>query len=423
MAHIVVLGAGLGGLPAAYELRKALGKPHRVTVVNRGEAFHFVPSNPWVAVNWRRRKDIEFPVREHLARKGIEFVPIGAKRLHPAENRVELDDGQSLAYDYLVVATGPKLAFEEVEGLGPQGHTQSICHVDHAVPAGAAWEKFVADPGPIVVGAVQGASCYGPAYEFAFILDADLRKRRLRDRVPITFVTAEPYIGHLGLGGVGDTKGLLESAMREHNIKWITNARTERIEPGRVHVAELDENGAEKRKHELPFKYSMMLPAFKGVDAVFGIDGLTNPRGFIVVDQFQRNPKHQNVYAVGVCVAIPPVEPTPVPTGAPKTGYMIESMVTAAVHNIRDAVAGKQPSHRATWNAVCLADFGDTGVAFVALPQMPPRNLNWSSQGKWVHLAKVAFEKYFIRKMKRGTSEPVYERLVMTALGIAKLKS
>jgi sulfide:quinone oxidoreductase len=166
----------------------------------------------------------------------------------------------------------------------------------------------------------------------------------------------------------------------------------------------------------------MMLPAFKGVDAVFGIDGLTNPRGFVLVDAFQRNPKFANVYAVGVCVAIPPVEPTPVPTGAPKTGYMIESMVTAAVHNIRDAIAGRAPSHRATWNAVCLADFGDTGVAFVALPQMPPRNLNWSSEGRWVHLAKVAFEKYFIRKMKRGTSEPVFEKLVMTALGIGKLK-
>jgi sulfide:quinone oxidoreductase len=423
MAHVVVLGAGLGGLPAAYELSKALGNSHRVTVVNRGESFHFVPSNPWVAVNWRRREDIEFPVREHLARKGIDFVPVGAKRLHPEANRIELDDGQSLAYDYLVIATGPKLAFEEVEGLGPQGHTQSVCHVDHAVPAGAAWEKFVADPGPIVVGAVQGASCYGPAYEFAFILDADLRKRKLRDRVPITFVTAEPYIGHLGLGGVGDTKGLLESAMREHHIKWITNARTERIEVGKMQVTELDEGGAEKRKHELPFKYAMMLPAFKGVDAVFGIEGLTNPRGFVLVDAFQRNPKFANVYAVGVCVAIPPVEPTPVPTGAPKTGYMIESMVTAAVHNIRDAIAGKAPSHRATWNAVCLADFGDTGVAFVALPQMPPRNLNWSSEGRWVHLAKVAFEKYFIRKMKRGTSEPVFEKLVMTALGIGKLKT
>jgi sulfide:quinone oxidoreductase len=58
-----------------------------------------------------------------------------------------------------------------------------------------------------VVGAVQGASCFGPAYEFAMIMDTDLRRRKIRDKVPMTFVTAEPYIGHLGLGGVGDSKG------------------------------------------------------------------------------------------------------------------------------------------------------------------------------------------------------------------------
>jgi sulfide:quinone oxidoreductase len=166
----------------------------------------------------------------------------------------------------------------------------------------------------------------------------------------------------------------------------------------------------------------MMLPAFKGIDAVFGIEGLTNPRGFILIDQYQRNPKYPNVYAVGVAVAIPPVEATPVPTGAPKTGYMIESMVTATAHNIRAAIDGQAPTEKATWNAVCLADMGDTGIAFVALPQIPPRNVNWFSEGKWVHLAKVAFEKYFIRKMKRGTSEPFYEKYVMKALGIVKLK-
>jgi len=422
MAHVIVLGAGLGGMPAAYELRAALGKDHKVTVVNRGENFHFVPSNPWVAVDWRKRSDIEFGAGQYLARKGIDFIPVGAKRLHPGENRLDLEDGRSLAYDYLVIATGPKLAFEEVPGLGPDGHTQSICHVDHAVLAGAAWQRFVANPGPIVVGAVQGASCYGPAYEFAFIMDTELRKRGIRDKVPITYVTAEPYVGHLGLGGVGDTKGLLEAAMRERHIKWIVNARTERIEDGRLHATELDEAGAARKQHELPFKYAMMLPAFKGVDAVAGIAGLTNPRGFILVDEFQRNAAFPNVYAVGVCVAIPPVEATPVPTGAPKTGYMIESMVTASVHNIRDAIAGKAPSHRATWNAVCLADFGDTGVAFVALPQIPPRNVNWSSKGKWVRLAKIGFEKYFIRKMKRGSSEPLFEKLVMDTLGIRKLK-
>jgi len=101
---------------------------------------------------------------------------------------------------------------------------------------------------------------------------------------------------------------------------------------------------------------------------------------------------------------------------------MIESMVTAAAHNIREVLDGGQPTHRATWNAVCLADFGDTGVAFVALPQIPPRNVNWFAEGKWVHLAKVAFEKYFLRKMKKGTTEPLYEKIVLSAMGIKKLR-
>lgn len=423
MAHVVIIGAGIGGMPMAYEM-KALARPgDRVTVVSNAPTFHFVPSNPWVAVNWRKRRDIEFPAAEYLARKGIEFTGAGAKRVHPERNQVELGDGTLLDYDFLVIATGPKLAFDEVEGLGPAGHTHSICHVDHAESAAAAWNEFLDQPGPVVVGAVQGASCYGPAYEFAFIMDTDLRRRKLRDRVPMTFVTAEPYIGHLGLGGVGDSKSLLESALRERNIKWICNARTTKVEGGRMHVTEFDELGSQKRTHELPFAYSMMLPAFKGVDAVFGIEGLTNPRGFILIDEHQRNPRYPNVYAVGVCVAIPPVEPTPVPTGAPKTGYMIESMVTATAHNIRAELEGRAPDQKATWNALCLADFGDTGVAFVALPQIPPRNVNWFAEGKWVHLAKIAFEKYFIRKMKKGTSEPLYERLVLHALGIRKLKT
>jgi sulfide:quinone oxidoreductase len=239
----------------------------------------------------------------------------------------------------------------------------------------------------------------------------------------MTFVTPEPYIGHLGLGGVGDSKGLLESIFRDRHIKWICNAKTTRVEAGRMFVTEHDEDGKPKKEHELPFKYSMMLPAFKGVDAVFGIEGLTNPRGFITIDQFQRNPKFRNIYSVGVCVAIPPVEATPLPVGAPKTGYMIESMVTATAHNIRAALDGQEPTKTATWNAVCLADFGDSGAAFVALPQIPPRNVNWFSEGKWVHLAKIGFEKYFLRKMRNGTSEPVFEKMVLKAMGIAKLKN
>jgi sulfide:quinone oxidoreductase len=422
MTPVVVLGAGTGGMPAAYELRETLGKDHRITVINALDHFQFVPSNPWLAVGWRKRDDITFPLAPSLNNKGIDFIAATVSRIDAAGNRLELADGKSVEYDFLVITTGPKLSFEEVTGSGPEGHTVSVCTVDHAEKAYASYQKLLDDPGHVVVGAMPFASCFGPAYEFAFIIDADLRKRKLRKKVPMTFVTSEPYIGHLGLGGVGDSKGMLESELRDHDIKWITNAKVTSVEAGKMFVEQYNDQGQKIRDHEIEFKMSMMLPAFKGVDCVAGVEGLCNPRGFVIVDEFQRSPKYNNIYSAGVCIAIPPVEATPVPTGAPKTGYMIESMVTAIVHNIHDVLQNKPLTHKATWNAICLADMGDTGAAFVALPQIPPRNVAWMKKGKWVHLAKIAFEKYFIRKMKKGTSEPVYEKYILKALGIERLE-
>ena len=422
MTHIIVLGAGTGGMPAAYELREALGIDHRVTVINASADFQFVPSNPWVGVGWRKREDTTFPIAPCLERKGIEFRAGRVSRIDAEGSRLEMADGETLDYDFLLIATGPKLAFEEVPGSGPAEYTVSVCTIDHAEQAYEGYRKLLDDPGHVIVGAMPLASCFGPAYEYAFILDADLRKRRLRSKVPMTFVTSEPYIGHLGLGGVGDSRGMLESEMRQHDIKWITNARVTRVEDGRMFVEQFGDDGTKLRDYELEFNYSMMLPAFRGVDCVAQVGGLCNPRGFVIVDEFQRSPKYHNIYAAGVCIAIPPVEPTPVPTGAPKTGYMIESMVTAIVHNIRAVIDGRDITSRATWNAICLADMGDTGAAFVALPQIPPRNVAWMKKGKWVHLAKIAFEKYFLRKMKKGTSEPVYEKYILKALGIERLE-
>ena len=423
-AKIVIIGAGLGGAIAAFEIKQAVGAKAEVTVVASGETFQFVPSNPWVAVRWREPEAVSVKLPPVMAKRGIGFTSVGAKRVVASENRVELNDDQSLAYDYLVIATGPDLAFDEVQGLGPNGgYTQSICQLDHAVQTAKAFDAFVRSPGPVVIGAVQGASCFGPAYEFAMILNAELRKRKIRDRVPMTYVTPEPYIGHLGLDGVGDTKGLLESELRDRDIKWITNARVASVEPGVMHVEEIGADGAVAAKHDLPFAFSMMLPAFRGVEAVRSVEGLANPRGFVIVDRTQRNPTFPNVYALGVCVAIAPTGKTPVPVGVPKTGFMIESMVAAIAANLKDELDGRKPRREATWNAICLADFGDTGVAFVAQPQIPPRNVNWAGEGRWVHLAKVAFEGYFLGKVRRGESEPFYEKLALDLVGARKLRA
>ncbi len=425
MVHVVIMGAGIGGMPAAYEMKdalKKLGGDHKVTVVSNVDYFHFTPSNPWVAIGWRKREDITFKCEPYLKKKGIDFIASGVEKVIPEENRLELANGKTIQYDYLMIAAGPRLAFELVEGMGPEHYTQSICHVDHAEAALKNFEEFCRNPGPIVTGAVQGVSCYGPGYEYALILDSELRKRGIRDKVPMTYITPEPYIGHLGLGGVENSKHLLESEFRKHDIKFITNCRTTKVSDGIVHYEEVDRFGEIITSGELPFKFSMLMPAFRGVNALLGVDKLTNPMGFVIINEYQQNPTYTNVFGTGVIVAIPPVEKTPLPVGTPKTGFMIESMTTAAVHNIIHDLNGEKIEKVGSWAAVCLADMGDTGIAFVADPQIPPRNIAWAKSGRWVHLAKIGFEKYFIRKLKKGISEPFYEKAIMKRLGLTRLK-
>ncbi|WP_034768275.1 MULTISPECIES: NAD(P)/FAD-dependent oxidoreductase [unclassified Hyphomonas] len=422
MAKIVVLGAGLGGVIAAYEIRKNVRRQDEVIAVNETDFYQFVPSNPWVLVGWRDREDIVVDLEKPMKKRRVQLVVGAAEKVEADKKRLRMADGSFVDYDYLVIATGPELAFDEIEGLGPNGHTQSVCHIDHAEAGYKAFEDLCADPGPVIVGAVQGASCYGPAYETAMIIETELRKRKIRDKVPMTFVTSEPYIGHLGLDGVGDTKGLLESEMRDRHIKWICNAKVQKVEADKMIVEEVNEDGSTKQIHELPMKFSMMLPPFRGVPAVRDIEGLVNPRGFVITDKHQRNPKYPEIMGLGVCIAIPPVGKTPVPVGVPKTGFMIESMVTAIAENLGQIVRGKEPTHEATWNAICIADFGDGGVAFIAQPQIPPRNVNWSVSGGWVHTAKIGFEKYFLGKIRAGRSETFYENAALNLLKTHKLK-
>jgi len=289
-----------------------------------------------------------------------------------------------------VVTTGPKPAFDEIEGLGPAGHTHSLCEAAHLQHCSRGWRDFVEHPGPLVVGAVQGASCFAPAYESLFHMDADLRHRGLRDRVAVTFVTAEPWIGHLGLGGMDDARERLEASMRERGIAWLANARVDRVERERMHVSECDAAGKSLRRRVLPFRYAMLMPAFRGIDAVAGIEGLANARGFILVDEHQRNPRYPNIYAAGATVEAASALPTPVPTGTHKTAYMVESMVTTTAQNIRDQIDGRAPSQRASWRAVSLADLGAGGLAFIANEEPPPRRIDWFEQGDWVQLARCS---------------------------------
>lgn len=398
MTHVVILGAGIAGVTAAYALKSRLGPHDEVTVVSDKPYFHFVPSNPWVAMGWRERGDIAFPIGPYLESRGIRFIHSAVRRIQPDVIQVDLENGDVLFYDTLLIATGATGLTDEVPGLAE--HTHSVIHVEQAERALAAYREFVRHPGPIVIGAAPGASVLGPLYEYAFLIDADLKRRNIRERVSLTVVTPEPWPGHLGLGGEGGSRGAVTAALVDTKISVICNARTLRIDKDTIHVVEVDAAGKEKQTHALPYAYSVYWPAFGGVPGVRDSAGLVDARGLVVVDEYLRNPTYPNVFALGACVAQPAADVTPVPVGAPDSVYSIQKAGEIVVQNIlaqaSDAALVSYVPQRAKW----LSDMGSNGAAYLSEPQVPLRDINWMRQGRWVHQAKVDFEKYFVNRIR-----------------------
>lgn len=398
MTHVVILGAGIAGVSAAYALKSRLGPDDTVTVVSDKPYFHFVPSNPWVAMGWRDRADVAFPIGPYLEARGIRFVASGVRCIQPDVIQIDLENGDVLFYDYLLIATGAAAMADEVPGMA--AHTESVIHIEQAERALAAYRAFLQRPGPIVIGAAAGASMLGPLYEYAFLIDADLRRRNIRERVPITLVTPEPWPGHLGLGGEGTSRGAVTAALADTGIGVICNALTTRIDPDTIHVTELTATGSVKQTHALPFAYSVYWPAFGGVRGVRSTSDIVDARGLVVVDAYLRNPEYPNVFGLGACVARPPVEATPVAVGAPESVYSIQKAGEIAVHNILADLAGAPPVSHVEQRARWLSDMGTNGAAYQSEPQVPLRDINWMRQGRWVHQAKVDFEKYFVNRIR-----------------------
>jgi len=420
MAHIVVIGAGIGGLPTAYELRHLLPREHRITLISNQPRFTFIPSLPWVGLGLMSLDRIQLEVSKLLKNRGIAWSEGKVTRLDPEGQKLWLGEEQ-IEYDYLAIATGAELALDETPGLGPEnGWTHSVCNANHAILAREAWEKFLKNPGPLVVGAMPKVSCMGPAYEFALLADYVLRKLKLRDRVPITFLTPEPYPGHLGIGGMADSYELVTRLLAKRKIEVIANAEITEIAPEKIALAD---------GSCLPHSYAMLLPPFRGPRFVRELPGFADKDGFIPVLPTCQHPRFSSIYAAGVVVQLAPPEATAVPVGVPKTGQMTEAMGMAVAHNIAlklGAISGATITP--TLDAICMADFGDTGLVFIADPVLPDpvtkqRTRAFVKQGRWVCWSKVAFEQYFLAKMRFGLAIPWFERFGLKLLGLSLVEA
>ncbi len=393
--HIVIIGGSFGGLTAAYDLRRKLSRRgHDITVISKERRFVFIPSLPWVTMGEKTIEDISFDLERPLTSKGIDFVEAAVTRIDPQENRVHTDTG-TYDYDILLIATGHRSANEAVAGLGPfDGPGHSLMSAPEAEEARDALAAFLDDPGPMVIGCAPGASCIGPAYEFLFEVHHALKRRKLRHKAPITFVTPEPFLGHFGVGGFGKARQFLEGELEGRDVRYHTSATVSKITGEAVELAD---------GTVFDSRFSLIIPPLAGVRPVAEAKGLANPKGFIAVDSHYRHKDFGNIYAVGVAVALPPVEETPVPVNFPKTGHMTEQMAKIAAHNIAaDIMGGEKTSHELM--AECIMDMGEEAVHIVADPVRPPRNVSELSKGRRWLWAKRFFSNYYLWKLRRGAT-------------------
>lgn len=391
-AKVLVLGGNFAGLTAALNVKRALAQDAEVTVVSKSDQFQFNPSFIWIPFGKRTASEVTFPLAGTFASHAVTFIHAEATRIDPGVQQVETSQG-TLRYDYLVIATGYQNDFGVIPGLGPGGNAYSITSLEGAVDAAVGWAAFLNDPGPVVVGATQGSACFGAAYEFVFNLAYHLRKHRIR--VPVTYVSPEPFPGHFGVGGMPGGKPLLGMFLRRQHIDSVFDTGMDEVAPGELRLT---------GGRTLPFRYAMVVPPFAGADVV-KISGLGNTRGFIdVLDSYQTL-EHPNVYAVGIAAAVTAPWVTTNAVGVPKTGFPAETMARVAAANIASQVRGELPAKEENFAdipAVCIMDAGNNGVMLLADKMLPPRKRAVMIPGPQTHALKLAFEKYFLWKSRHG---------------------
>ncbi len=392
---VLVLGGNFGGLTAALSVKHELQGDVDVTVVAASDRFLFNPSLIWLPFGKRRPQDITFPLAPTFESHGVDFVHAAATRIDPAARQVDTTHG-SHPYDYLVIATGYRNDYDVIPGLDAANAAYTITTLEDAIHAGEGWRRFLAHPGPVVVGATQGAGCFGAAYEFLFNLSYQLKKAGLRGKVPLTYVTAEPFLGHFGIGGLPGGEKLLGMFCRKEGIQAITDTAMAEVAPGKLLLAD---------GRMLDFAYAMLVPPFVGQEVVRTVQGLADGNGYVPVRDTYQSTAYPNVYAVGIAAAVTVPWTTAVPVGVPKTGFPTEAQAHVAAENIAAQVRGEQPAAHKEFGdipAVCVMDAGNNGVLILADKMLPPRKAGVMIPGPQSHAAKLLFEKYFLWKARNG---------------------
>lgn len=375
---IVVLGGGIGGVVVASRLRKQLRREHRVILVEREVNHLFQPSLLWLMTGARTAEAIQRPVAR-LARRGIELVHGEVEAIDPTLRSVRVA-GEEIQGDYLVVALGAEYAPETIPGLAEAGHNFYTLAGAQALRGARANLRH----GHLVV-LVSGMpfKCPAAPYEAAMLLEANLRARGVRKHVTVDVFTPEP--GPMLTAGA-EVSAQLRQMVASKNIQLHTEHAVVKVDPAArlIHFT----NGT-----TAPFDLLAYIPPHR-VPAAVRAAGLPGESGWVPVDRNTLATKFPDVYAIGDVTGIPLAIGKPLP----KAGVFAHAQAEVVAHNIAAAIQGGDTPHAFNGHGACFVEIGDGRAGFGSgnFYAEPKPQIVLKPPGRWLHLGKVLYEKYWL---------------------------
>lgn len=379
---IAVLGAGVGGLVAANELRRKLPKQHKILLIERNADHRFAPSFLWLMTGDRKPESISQPVNR-LVRSGIDLIRGEVTEIDLTHQRVATSQGP-FDFDYLIIALGAELAPETIPGLAENAHsfytfaeTQKLQQVLSA---------FEADSVALVVCSLP-YKCPGAPHEAAMLISDFFQRRGNREKVEIHLYTPEPQPMPVAGPQLGEAlKQMLSSkGVHFHPLHKLTS----------VSRSEMNFEGKDSVRYDL----LIAIPPHRAPQIVRDA-GLSNESGWVPVDRRTLKTKHENVYAIGdiTAISIPGRWKPDVPMMLPKAGVFAHVQAEVVAERIADEINGRTPKSEFCGTGYCMLEAGEAlaGFAFGDFFAEPSPRLELRNIGRAWHLGKVLFEQWWL---------------------------
>lgn len=377
---IVILGAGIGGIVAASLLRKALPRAHSVVLVEREERHLFPPSLLWLMTGQRTPESISRPL-DALRKRGIKLVRGNIERIDPRERAVMVN-GIELTGDYLVIALGAELAPETIPGLAQAGH--NFYTLAGAESLREARLNFRAGRLAVLVSGIP-FKCPAAPYEAAMLLEADLRRRGVRDRTTVDLYSPEP--GPMGVAGP-EVSAMVRQMVEGKGIAYHPGHAVTKVDPQARRIYFTNDTAAD-------FDLLAYVPPHRAPKVVREA-GLCGESGWVPVNRFKLETNFPGVHAIGDVTGIALAIGKPLP----KAGVFAHKQAEVVAHNIARAISGKDSEQTFQGYGDCFVEIGDGRAGFGSgnFYAEPKPQIRLYPPSRLRHFGKVAFEKYWLFK-------------------------